>query len=338
MDTLEAQRQLNIKRNQEHLRELGIYRNSSKAPVVKKNRAKAVRVALPQQQQRKPLRSSARIASSTSNPRSYNEDKDDLQTGNLPKRRRKLSEPSSSSSKPKQPQTDGSSPSPPAADLQSLISSWSTWTLTAPPPTRSSDDSTFHFSSHPSFRPNKSPEEILREGAFGGSYFRPLYSAHLRTTVRDDWRELPPQWLAGLDVSAYLTRADYEPELNKFKTACGQSIEEWEAAGWINHAYDVRGWFQWYCRFFMGRRCPDDERQVGRWQRCVGENGRWRRILLKQYVAMGITEVFDDGADDDDDRGGRKSGMSPRVSQTVHQWGFEVRQNILDDFWRTNGK
>ncbi|KAL9035085.1 MAG: hypothetical protein Q9214_006751, partial [Letrouitia sp. 1 TL-2023] len=179
--------------------------------------------------------------------------------------------------------------------------------------------------------------EILREGAFGGSYFRPLYSSHLRTTVRDDWRELPPQWLAGLDVPAYLTRPDYEPEANKFKTACGQSIEEWEAAGWINHAYDARGWFQWYCRFFMGRRCADDERQVGRWQRCVGENGRWRRILLKQYVAMGITEVFDDGGEDDDEGGG-KSGMSPRVSQTVHQWGFEVRQNILDEFWRKNGK
>ncbi|KAH6705275.1 hypothetical protein BKA61DRAFT_493041, partial [Leptodontidium sp. MPI-SDFR-AT-0119] len=52
-----------------------------------------------------------------------------------------------------------------------------------------------------------------------------------------------------------------------------QSIEEWEAAGWINHTYPVRGLFQWYCRFFMGRRCGDDERQISRWKKCASAMG-----------------------------------------------------------------
>ena len=170
---------------------------------------------------------------------------------------------------------------------------------------------------------------MIREGCFGGSYFRPLCSRELGITIADDWREVPEKWISGLEIDTWLTSPIYNPEINKYKVSCGQSIEEWEAAGWINHTYDVRGWFQWYCRFFMGRRCEDDERQISRWRKCVGETGRWRRMLLKKYVALGIREVFDDGEAED------QVDVSPVMHQTCTHWAFEVRQNVLDEYWKT---
>lgn len=215
-----------------------------------------------------------------------------------------------------------------AKDEENLREGWSNWVPTGPAPTRD-DNGTFHFEDFPDFQPNKSPEEIIRQGAFGGAYFRPLQSRRLGILIEDDWRELPESWCRGLSVSRYLTSSTYDPEVNKFKVACGQSIEEWEAAGWIAHEYDIRGWFQWYCRFFQGRRCRDDERQVSRWRKCVGESGRWRRMLLKKYRGLGVREVFDDGMDDE------APVVSPVIHQTCHHWAFEVRQHTLDEFWAT---
>jgi hypothetical protein len=213
-------------------------------------------------------------------------------------------------------------------DLDSIRAGWTSWESVASPPTRNSSG-TYHFGSHSDFTPNKSPEEIIREGCFGGSYWRPLYSKHLKTRIEDDWKELPAEWTEGLDVEQYLTKPHYDPDINKYGVACGQSIEEWEAAGWIDHHYDVRGWFQWYCRFWMGRRCEDDGRQISRWKKCVGETGRWRRTLLKKYVQQGIRSVFDE----DDDADGERGDVSPVVHQTCHHWAYEVRQEALDRFW-----
>jgi hypothetical protein len=107
--------------------------------------------------------------------------------------------------------------------------------------------------------------------------------AHLKITVANDWREFPVSWIEGLNVEKYLINGTYNPEINRYRVACGQSIEQWEANGWTNHRFDIRGWFQWYCRFFQGRRCADDDRQVSRWKKYVGETGRWRMTLLKKY-------------------------------------------------------
>ncbi|KAF1987639.1 hypothetical protein K402DRAFT_445783 [Aulographum hederae CBS 113979] len=314
MSAYEVRRQEKIKRNQKLMKELDIQhlevapKAKKQLPTKKRKREMNVR----------PSRTSSRIAAGA-RP-SYNEDA--LASSQATKEKGR-------SVKEEAGAGDDSSKLP-AVDMESLRESWTSWTPTAPPPTRIPTAATFHFESHPDFTPNKSPEEMMREGCFGGSYWRPLYSRSLGTTIAEDWRELPESWVSVLNVELFLTSPTYDEEINKYKVACGQSIEEWEAAGWINHTYDVRGWFQWYCRFFMGRRCDDDERQIGRWKRCVGETGRWRRALLKKYVQLGVRSVFADGDEDED-----SPEVSPVVHQTCHHWGFEVRQDVLDEFWRT---
>ncbi|KAI1399667.1 hypothetical protein F4819DRAFT_406575 [Hypoxylon fuscum] len=323
----EARQLENIKLNEALVKDLGLQngvntRNKiedkqagSKQPVAKRRKIHASQ----------PTRTSARIAS-TLKP-TYNVDaQEEL---DQPKRTRRKGPASKSSRNDVSTTEDSRSKSPPSQDTESLIASWSSWNSTAGPPTRDVEGN-YHFESHSTFTPNKSPEDIIREGSFGGSYWRPLYSRHLRITISDDWRELPASWTSGLDVQKYLTSETYDPEINKYGVACGQSIEEWEVAGWIAHEYDVRGWFQWYCRFWLGRRCADDDRQISRWRKCVGETGRWRRTLLKKYVQKGIRSVTDEGDDDNEEGAG---DVSPVVHQTCHHWAWEVRQDALDRYW-----
>ena len=319
MSTYESERQLNIARNRTLIRELGL--KYEEQPSMKESPAKKRKTVKVQQA---PLRVSARLA--TVPKPSY--------TTPSP------SPPPAKSQKRTQVKAEAKPPAGPVKtsggrqlDPETLRESWSAWEPSAEPPTRA-DDGTFHFATHPTFKPNKAPAEILREGCFGGSYFRPLRSARLGIVVSDDWRELPSEWIDGLNVERYLTSPYYDASVNKFGVSCGQSIEEWEANGWIAHEFDVRGWFQWYCRFSQGRRCEDDDRQVGRWARCVGETGRWRRTLLKRYRQAGVKTVWDDGADDDDEDGaGPSQGLSPVIHQTCHHWAWEVRQEVLDELW-----
>ncbi|KAI0377096.1 hypothetical protein F5Y04DRAFT_191164 [Hypomontagnella monticulosa] len=328
----EARRLENIKRNEALVKDLGLQselvvriEGESKTEDRKPPPAKRRRVQTSQ-----PTRISARIVNAPTRP-NYGEDvKDDSSSLRPQRRKNQATDPTRNDGLAPEP---ASLQPPPSKDIDALMASWSSWTSVAPEPTRDVEGN-YHFESHPVFTPNKSPEDIIREGSFGGTYWRPLYSRHLRTTISDDWRELPASWTSGLDVEKFLTSATYDPEINKYGVACGQTIEEWEAAGWIVHEYDVRGWFQWYCRFWLGRRCADDDRQISRWKRCVGETGRWRRTLLKKYVQMGIRSATDEGDDAADERIG---DVSPVVHQTCHHWAWEVRQDALDRFW-SDGK
>ena len=305
MNDYEVRRLEKIRKNQALLAELDI------KPVLAKQRRNVD--GNPPSKKRKlfqpktePSRTSARIASVPVKP-TY---KDDEVTKNV---RLPRSAPKKTASRKSQLGStsleDETEPFVPSKNVDEIRAGWTAWDTIASPPTRD-QDRVFHFEDNPDFTPNKSPEEMLREGSFGGSYWRPLKSRKLGTIVRDDWTELPAAWIEGLNIETYLTSPDYDPDVNKFKVSCGQSIEEWEAAGWISHEHDVRGWFQWYCRFYQGRRCEDDERQVSRWKKCVGETGRWRRMLLKKYMIAGVREVFDDGADED----------APEVSPVSNVW------------------
>ncbi|KAF4555814.1 Hypothetical protein D9617_2g057780 [Elsinoe fawcettii] len=306
MNDYEVRRQEKIKQNQALLNSLGISRKETSKPSRPPPKKRKLNTTLPSA----PTRVSARIA--TAPKPSYSDPSDPLPPPS--KRAKPTSTPAATPSSP---------PPAPKLDITSLSQNWYDWLPSASPPTRS-PSGTFHFPSHPTFTPNKSPLEMLTEGAFGGSYYRPLYSRTLAQTISDDWTRLPPEWLSQLVPETHLTNPVYDPEVNKFGVKCGQSIEEWEANGWINAEWDVRGWFQWYERFFRGRRGEDDERQVGRWERCVGERGRWRRALVKGYLRKGVRDVADEGGEEE---------VSPVLCQTCHHWAWEMRQGELDRVW-----
>ncbi|CAO1636816.1 unnamed protein product [Parajaminaea phylloscopi] len=128
------------------------------------------------------------------------------------------------------------------------------------------------------FVPSLTPEEVMRGGAFGGTYFRPHFSSVLQRDLdpEQELAELPQEWLRGIDREKMLTSEDYNMSINRYGKKAGQSLAEWEQAGWIVPA-DPRGWFQWYIRFYLGRRTRDDVRQISRWNKAVGPTGRFRR-------------------------------------------------------------
>ena len=102
---------------------------------------------------------------------------------------------------------------------------------------------------HPDFQPDLTPKQMLELGVFGGKY------------MTDCRKEFPASWFA----RAKLSPGRRNPSLNFFGVDASQPLSYWVEKGWIYHE-DPRGWFQWYCRYYMGRRCPDDERQIKRWK------------------------------------------------------------------------
>lgn len=171
------------------------------------------------------------------------------------------------------------------------------------------------------FRPNLTPEQVLRGGAFGGGFFRDHYSTvlHRQLDSEEDIASLPPEWTRGLDHLTYLSNPDYNPSLNRYSRKAGQSLTDWEKAGWIAKI-DPRGWFQWYIRFYNGRRCSDDERQVSRWLKACGPAGRFKRSVVTQVAkAYGVDRAQNGVGWDDID-------VSPVIRQVCWQWAYELNQ------------
>ena len=164
-----------------------------------------------------------------------------------------------------------------------------------------------------SFRPNLTPEDVLRAGAFGGYYYRPLASGALKRVIVDQHLELPASWIAGLHPRR-LTALRKDASQNKYGVDCGQDVAAWEESGWISD-FDPLGWFQWYTRYFQGRRCADDPRQISRWSKLAGATGRWKNNLIAKCVRAGA--AFDDPT------------ISPVVRQTLLHWAYELTP---DDF------
>ncbi len=102
----------------------------------------------------------------------------------------------------------------------------------------------------PEFEPDLTPAEMLRLGVFGGKY------------MTDCGNEFPVSWFK----HAKLASGVRDRSLNYFGVDASQPLSEWRRKGWI-HPADPRGWFQWYCRYYLGRRMPDeDARQIKRWK------------------------------------------------------------------------
>ena len=100
------------------------------------------------------------------------------------------------------------------------------------------------------FEPQLTPKQMLRLGVFGGKY------------MTDTRKEFPKSWF----TRARLSPRGRDCSLNFFGVDASQPLSVWRAKGWI-HDDDPRGWFQWYCRYYMGRRMPEeDRRQIKRWK------------------------------------------------------------------------
>ena len=113
------------------------------------------------------------------------------------------------------------------------------------------------------FGTNKTPVEVTEEGAFGGTYFRDIYSGVNGKWYKESCKEFDE--LKDIDQSYYFSNY-YDVNVNKCKVKCGTSLRFWENNGWIN-CTDPYGWFQWYFRYWLGRRSFDDKRQIARWKK-----------------------------------------------------------------------
>jgi len=139
---------------------------------------------------------------------------------------------------------------------------------------------------HPDFSPDLTPKEMLELGVFGGRY------------MTDCRKEFPRNWFA----HAKLCAERHDSALNCFKVNASQPLSTWRNKGWIYHE-DPRGWFQWYCRYYMGRRCPDDGRQIRRWKAI-----KRHAAQLKKHCAEG------------------DPNCRPRQRQALMNWAYDSRR------------
>lgn len=104
------------------------------------------------------------------------------------------------------------------------------------------------------FKPELTPKQMLSLGIFGGVY------------MRDCKKEFPKDWWTNAKLSKEKSN-EHLAELNFFKINASQPLKTWRKNLWINEEHDPRGWFQWYCRYYMGRRIPEyDKIQIKRWK------------------------------------------------------------------------
>lgn len=137
------------------------------------------------------------------------------------------------------------------------------------------------------FRPDLTPIEMLQLGVFGGKY------------MTDCNAEFPRIWFAEAKISPHAR----DPQLNFFGVDASQPLSIWRKKGWI-HPDDPRGWFQWYCRYYMGRRIPDeDRRQINRWK-------AMHRHLRQLQRNCDPGDLF----------------CRPRQRQALLHWGYDSRR------------
>jgi hypothetical protein len=139
----------------------------------------------------------------------------------------------------------------------------------------------------PGFEPELTPQEMLALGVFCGKY------------MTDTRKEFPKDWF----TRAKLAGKTRDCALNYFGVSASQPLSVWRKKGWI-HPDDPRGWFQWYCRYYMGRRIPDeDARQIKRWKAI-------RRHIAQIRMNCDRDDIF----------------CRPRQRQALLHWAYDSRK------------
>ena len=160
------------------------------------------------------------------------------------------------------------------------------------------------------FGANKTPVEIIKEGVFGGTYFRGIYSNINSKWYRKTWKVFDE--LKNINQNCYCSNY-YDVNGDKYKIKCGTSLRFLENRGWIN-SIDRFGWFQWYFRYWLGRRSLDDKRQIARWKKIMS---RFKGILGK--MIKDVNGRFDDYSN------------SPKIRESLYNWGFELVEDVSYD-------
>lgn len=139
---------------------------------------------------------------------------------------------------------------------------------------------------HSEFKPELTPKEMLALGVFGGKY------------LNDCKKEFPQGWFKNAKLSL-----KKNVKLNFFQVDASLPLTEWRRKGWI-YPEDPRGWFQWYCRYYLGRRIPDEDwRQIKRW-----------KAIKRHYAAVKIHCLRGD------------FGCRPKQRQALLHWAYDSRR------------
>ena len=158
------------------------------------------------------------------------------------------------------------------------------------------------------FDVNKTHVDLIKKGAFGGTYFRDIYSSVNGKWYRKSWKEFDQ--LKDVDQKYYCS-SYYDVSVNKYGVKCETWLRFQGNKVWTNEI-DLYGQFQWYFRYWLGRRSKDDERQINRWKSIVS---RFRGKLVKM--------INDDGSKFDD------YSMSPKIRQILLHQGYELTEKVF---------
>ncbi|MEX0934906.1 MAG: hypothetical protein WDZ70_01090 [Candidatus Paceibacterota bacterium] len=143
----------------------------------------------------------------------------------------------------------------------------------------------------PEFKPDLTPKEMLELGVFGGVY------------MRDCLDEFPESWF---ESAKFAPKDTYEhiAGINFFGVNASQPLSVWHKKGWINEDHDPRGWFQWYCRYYRGRRLEgEDKQQIGRWK------------AMRRHIGQ-LTKNCDSG----------DFTCRPKQRQALLHWAYDSRK------------
>ena len=139
----------------------------------------------------------------------------------------------------------------------------------------------------------------------GGSYFREIKSPKTGKKYKNNHKKF--KFLKNVPINKIANR-EYNKEINYYNVKVGTSYDFWIDKGWIKENIDPYGWIEWYCNFWNGRRTSDDIRQINRWKRLSGKNGRFRKQLQNK--------INDIGKNDEK--------IFPRMRQTLLHWGLDT--------------
>ena len=172
------------------------------------------------------------------------------------------------------------------------------------------------FKDHPEFKPNLTPRQIFEMGSFGGTYWRPIKSMFFTTTLKNKHKKYPKSWWKGIPNDYLITPFDkYDVQINKYGKKVGTTLEFWEDKNWIEKQ-DPYGWVQWYCEFYLGRRSDDDKRQISRFNKLAGPNGRFRKWLITLILKKGLDwDNYD---------------ISPAIRQTLQHWAYKLTKKDFE--------